>query len=135
MESLLTIFIIALLWTVRKERKKNRRPRNLDAEYQQLVETHMRARENGNAVKSYLLGVLNDCANNREKFSEEAINSAEKLYSEVGSAGFYWMAEIAAQFVLLSTAKMNEIPTSVDLALNAPVTPEQLVNEVVRVNY
>ena len=135
MESFLTLFIIALLWTIWREKKKAKRPRNLDAEYQELVTTHMRARENGNAIKSYLLRILDDCANNREKFSDEAIRAAEELYEVVGPGGFYWMSEIAAQFVLLGAAKMNEIPTSVDLALKAPVTPEELVNEVVRVNY
>lgn len=135
MEMFLTLFVLALLWTLRSERKKNRKPRNLDVEYQQLVETHMRVRENGNAVKNYLLATLNDCANDREKFSDGAIADAEKLYQDVGPGGFYWMTEIAAQFVLLGAAKMNEIPTSVDLALKAPVTPEQLVHEVVRVNY
>ncbi len=135
MEMFLTLFVLALLWTLRSERKKNRKPRNLDVEYQQLVETHMRVRENGNAVKNYLLATLNDCANDREKFSDGAIAAAEKLYQDVGPGGFYWMTEIAAQFVLLGAAKMNEIPTSVDLALKAPVTPEQLVHEVVRVNY
>jgi hypothetical protein len=134
MESFLTLFVIALLWTIWSDkRKRNRKPRNIDAEYQQLVQTHMRTIESGNAVKNYLLEVLNDCANDREKFSDVAISKAEKLYEEIGPGGYYWMTEIAAQFVLLGAAKMNEIPTSVDLALKAPVTPEQLVNEVVRV--
>ena len=43
------------------------------------------------------------------------------------------MADIAAQMVLLSTAKFNGIPTSVDVALSAPLTPESIVYEVVRV--
>jgi hypothetical protein len=134
MESFLTLFVIALLWTIWSDkRKRNRKPRTIDAEYQQLVETHMRTIESGNAVKNYLLEVLDDCANDREKFSDAAISKAEKLYEEIGPGGYYWMTEIAAQFVLLGAAKMNEIPTSVDLALKAPVTPEQLVNEVVRV--
>ena len=135
MESFLIILAIAIIWTFRDQKKKVRRPRTLDAEYQQLVATHMKVRENGNAIKNYLLQTLEDCANDREKFSEDAIARAEKLYEEVGPGGFYWITEIAAQFVLLGAAKMNEIPTSVDLALKAPVTPEQLVNEVVRVNY
>ena len=135
MESFLLILAIALLWTFRDQKRKERRPRTLDTEYQQLVATHMKARENGMAIKNYLLQTLDDCANDREKFSYTAIERAQKLYEEVGPGGFYWITEIAAQFVLLGTAKMNEIPTSVDLALKAPVTPEQLVNEVVRVNY
>lgn len=135
MESFLIILAIAIIWTFRDQKKKERRPRTLDAEYQQLVATHIKVRENGNAIKNYLLQTLDDCANDREKFSEDAIVRAEKLYEEVGPGGFYWITEIAAQFVLLGAAKMNEIPTSVDLALKAPVTPEQLVNEVVRVNY
>ena len=136
MESFLTIFVIALLWTIWRDKKKiKKRERGIDGEYRQLVETHMKARENGLAIKNYLLRVLDDCANDREKFSESAITDAQKLYEEIGPAGYYWMAEIAAQFVLLSTAKMNEIPTSVDFALKAPVTPQDLVNEVVRINY
>lgn len=109
--------------------------KKIDRELKKIIDENSRARENGSAIKKYLLEVLDDCANDREKFSEAAMEKAEKLYGEVGPGGFYWMTEIAAQFVLLSTAKMNEIPTSVDLALKSPVTPEQLVHEVVRVNY
>lgn len=135
MESFLTIFVIALLWTIWSDKRKARRKtRGLDAEYRQLVETHIQARENGLAVKNYLLQVLDDCANDREKFSDVAMERAAKLYEIAGLGGYYWMAEIAAQFVLLSTAKMNQIPTSVDYALQAPVTPQDLVNEVVRIN-
>ncbi len=134
MESFLTLFAIALLLTIwRDKRKRNKKPKNIDEEYQQLVATHMQTIESGNAIKNYLLEVLDDCANDREKFSESAITKAAKLYEDIGPGGYYWITEIAAQFVLLGTAKMNEIPTSVDLALKAPVTPEQLVNEVVRV--
>ena len=136
MESFLTIFVIALLWTIWRDKKKRvKKVRGIDAEYRQLVETHMKARENGIVIKNYLLQVIDDCANDKEKFSEDAIERARALYEEIGPGGYYWMAEIAAQFVLLSTAKMNEIPTSVDLALKAPVSPQDLVDEVVRVNY
>ena len=134
METILVLIAIALLCSLRSNKKKTKsKPRTIDAEYQQLVETHMRTIESGNANKNYLLEILDDCANDREKFSESAITKAAKLYEDIGPGGYYWITEIAAQFVLLGAAKMNEIPTSVDLALKAPVTPEQLVNEVVRV--
>ena len=134
METILVLIAIALLCSLRSNKKKTKsKPRTVDEEYQQLVATHMQTIESGNAIKNYLLEVLDDCANDREKFSESAITKAAKLYEDIGPGGYYWITEIAAQFVLLGAAKMNEIPTSVDLALKAPVTPEQLVNEVVRV--
>ena len=136
MESFLMIFVIALLWTIWRDKKKRvKKIKGIDVEYRQLVETHIKARENGIAIKNYLLQIIDDCANDREKFSDGAIERARALYEEIGPGGYYWMAEIAAQFVLLSTAKMNEIPTSVDFALKPPVSPQDLVNEVVRVNY
>ena len=137
MDKFLSIFIIALLWTIwsNNRLKKARKPKTFEGEYEQLVETHMRARANGEAIKSYLLEVLDDCANDREKFSDAAISKAEELYNEIGPGGYYWITEIAAQFILLSAAKFNDIPTSVDQALKSPVSPSQLVEEVVRVNY
>ena len=137
MESFWTIFIIALIWSLssQSKKKRKRKARGIDSEYRELVETHMQARENGLAVKEYLLQVLDGCQNDREKFSDAMLKRADELYEQVGPGGFYWMAEIASQFILLSAAEINEIPTSVDNNLSAPVTPVQLVNEVVRVNY
>jgi len=137
MGNLWSIVLIAMIWSFwsQGKSKRKKRRRGIDSEYQELVETHMQARTNGNAVKDYLLQVLDDCQNDREKFSEVAMKKAEDLYQLAGPGGYYWMAEIAAQFVLLSAAEINQIPTSVDKNLGAPVTPQQLVHEVVRVNY
>jgi hypothetical protein len=134
MESILIILAIAIWWTVRDNKKKaKRKVRNLDDEYRELIQTHLQTIESGNAIKNYLLQVLADCQNDRAKFSEPSLKRAGELFEMAGPGGYYWLAEIAAQFVLLSAAQINQIPTSVDLALKAPVTPEQLVNEVVRV--
>ena len=134
MESILIILAITIWWVVRDNKKKSKRKvRNLDEEYRELIQTHLQTIENGNAIKNYLLQVLEDCQNGQVKFSESSLKRAEELFEMAGPGGYYWLAEIAAQFVLLSAAQINQIPTSVDLALKAPVTPEQLVNEVVQV--
>ena len=58
MESFLTIFVIALVWTIWRDKKKRvKKVRGIDAEYRQLVETHMRARENGIAIPVHSIGV------------------------------------------------------------------------------
>jgi hypothetical protein len=134
MESILLILAISIWWAVRDNKKKSKRKaRNLDEEYRELIQTHLQTIENGNAIKSYLLQVLADCQNDHAKFSESSLKRAGELFEMAGPGGYYWLAEIAAQFVLLSAAQINQIPTSVDLALKAPATPEQLVDEVVRV--
>ena len=134
MESILIILAISIWWAFRDNKKKTERPaRNLDEEYRELIQTHLQTIESGNAIKNYLLQVLADCQNGRAKFSEPSLKRAGEIFEMAGPGGYYWLAEIAAQFFLLSTAQINQIPTSVDLALKAPVTPEQLVNEVVRV--
>ena len=134
MKFTIAILVIALIWTLYKNRGPKSK-RELDAEYQELVTTHQLARENGNAIKSYLLQVLDDCQNDREKFSDGAIDKAAKLFEKAGPGGYYWMAEIASQFIILSAAEINGIPTSVDAKFGKSVTPQQLVEEVVRVNY
>ena len=105
----------------------------LDVEYRELIETHNRVKSDASEIRDFLLSVLSDAQNDVPKFGDDRLLEANQIIERIGAGAFYWMTDIAAQMVLLSTAKFNEIPTSVDAALNAPVKPEDIVTEVVRV--
>ena len=105
----------------------------LDVEYRELIESHNRVKADASEIRDFLLAVLADAQNGVEKFGDDRLLEAREIIDRVGPGAFYWMTEIAAQMVLLSTAKFNEVPTSVDIALKAPVKAEDIVLEVVRV--
>jgi hypothetical protein len=83
-------------------------------------------------IKRYLLTVIDDIQNDREKFSDSQLNRAQELLDRAGPNAMYWMTEIAAQFAVLAAAEINGIPTSVDVALGESATPQQIVNTVVK---
>ena len=105
----------------------------LDAEYRELIESHNRVKADASVIRDYLLAVLSDAQNDIPKLGDQRLEQANQIIGNIGAGAFYWMADIAAQMVLLSTAKFNGIPISVDVALSAPLTPESIVYEVVRV--
>ena len=90
-------------------------------EYRELIESHNRVKADASEIRDFLLAVLADAQNGVEKFGDDRLLEAREIIDRVGPGAFYWMTDIAAQMVLLSTAKFNEVPTSVDIALKAPV--------------
>lgn len=105
----------------------------LDAEYRELINSHNQVKQDASLIRDYLIKVLDDAQNDIPKFGDDRLLEARQLIEQVGPGAFYWMCDIAAQMVLLASAKFNEIPTSVDAALQAPVRPIDILKEVVRV--
>ena len=106
---------------------------SIDNEYRELIQSHIKVKTDATQIRDYLLMILSDNQNDSEKFSDLRLSQAAALLENIGPGAFYWMSDIASQMVLLSAAKFNDIPTSVDASISAPVTPEQIVNAVVRV--
>jgi hypothetical protein len=126
----IAIFLIVYLFLNRKKRKK--KPRGLDAELKDLVENSTDPTGIGLDIKHFLLSVIDDDKNDREKFSDAKIAEAQRILDRAGPAAFYWMTEIAAQLTLLAAAQINGIPTNVDAELKGSATPEDIVRIVVR---
>ena len=91
----IAIALIVFLFLNRNKRKK--KPRGLDAELKDLIENSTDPTGIGLDIKRFLLSVIDDDKNDREKFSEAHIATAQRILDRAGPAAFYWMTEIASQ--------------------------------------
>ena len=124
--------LTALIYLFLNRKKKARKPRTLDAELKHLIQESNDATAIGSDIKRFLLDVLNDNANDQEKFSDARIAQAQRILDRAGPASFYWMTEIAAQLATLAAAQINGIPTNVNAELGSSATPEAIVKIVVK---
>jgi hypothetical protein len=129
-----TLFIASLIFLFlnRDKSKGRRRPRTLDAELRELIETSNDNRVIAIEIKRYLLSVIADSNNDAGKFTERQLKEAEAILEKSGANAFYWMSEIATQLALLAAAQRNLIPTNIDEELQGLATPEAIVNIVVK---
>ena len=124
-----TLFVATLIYLFLNRKKK---PRGLDAELRQLIEDSNDATGIGMDIKSYLLRVLEDDKNDVERFSESQLAEAQRIIDRAGPSAFYWMTEIAVQMTFLAAAQANGIPTNVNEELSDSVTPEGIIQVVVK---
>ena len=124
--------LTALIYLFLNRKKRTRKPRTLDAELKHLIQESNDATSIGSDIKRFLLDVLNDNANDDEKFSDARIAQAQRILDRAGPASFYWMTEIAAQLATLAAAQINGIPTNVNAELGGSATPEAIVKIVVK---
>lgn len=124
--------LTALIYLFLNRKKRTRKPRTLDAELKHLIQESNDATAIGSDIKRFLLDVLNDNANDQEKFSDTRIAQAQRILDRAGPASFYWMTEIAAQLATLAAAQINGIPTNVSAELGGSATPEAIVKIVVK---
>ena len=124
--------LTALIYLFLSRKKRARKPRTLDAELKHLIQESNDATAIGSDIKRFLLDVLNDNANDQEKFSDTRIAQAQRILDRAGPASFYWMTEIAAQLATLSAAQINGISTNVNVELGNSATPEAVVKIVIK---
>ncbi len=132
-----TIFIASLIFLFlnrNKSRNKSRkkRPRTLDGELRELIQTSNENRAIANQIRDYLLSVIEDSKNDAGTFTDRQLQDAEAILEKAGPHALYWMTEIATQMTLLATAQRNQIPTNVDEELQGLATPEEIVKIVVQ---
>jgi hypothetical protein len=108
------------------------RHRAIDRELTEILDEHQRVRGDAQAIKDFLLQVLEDNRNGVEKFSDEALERAAEIIEQVGPGAFYWMTDIAAQMVVLSEATLRGFPTNVSIELGASADADSIVEMVVR---
>ena len=129
-----TLALTALIYLfLSRNKKRKRKPRNLDAELRQLIAESIETKENGQQIKNYLLSVINDANQDSGRFTDKQLAEAQAILDKLGPNALYFMTDIAAQLALLAAAQINKIPTNVDAALRDSATAEEIVEIVVRV--
>ncbi len=108
------------------------KPRTMDTQLRELIDAETTKKGIGHDIKQYLLSVIDDDKNDREKYSDDQLARAQHLIDRAGPNALFFMADIAAQLAVLAAAEINGIKTSVDLALGDSATPEQIVNNIVK---
>ncbi len=104
----------------------------IERELTEILDRHQQVRRDANDIRDYLLWVLEEDRNGREKFSDAALNRAAELNEQVGAGALYWMTDIAAQMVVLAEASLRGFPTNVSLELGTTATAEEIVKKVVQ---
>ena len=131
---LLFIFFYWLINKFGKDRKKRRfRKPSLDQELKELILADDNSTGIALSVKQYLLDVLDDDKNDREKYSQSRLDQGQEILDKAGSSAFYFMADIATQLSLLAAAQINKIPTSLDNQFIDSATPEAIINKVIKI--
>lgn len=124
-----TLFLGTLVFLFMNRKKK---PRGLDAELRELIQNSNDATGIGIDIKSFLLKVLEDDKNDVKKFSNSQLAEAQRIIDRAGPGAFYWMTEIAVQMTFLAAAQANGIPTNVNDELKDDITPERIIQVVVK---
>jgi hypothetical protein len=126
-----TLFFASLIYLFLN--RKKRRRRGLDSELKELLQSSDDSTGIALDIKNYLLRVLDDDKNDREKFNDDQLAEAQRIFDRAGPSAFFWMTEIAAQMTLLATAQINGIPTNVNYEVKEGATPEQIIDAVVKI--
>lgn len=125
--------LVAVIYLFINRRKKVRKPRGIDAQYRELVESTYYSDAMAAEIKGYLLSVVSNDRDGAKKFSNARIAQAQSILDKAGPSAFYWMTEIATQLAVLSAAKINGLGTNVESEIGAgAVTPESVVRIVVQ---
>jgi hypothetical protein len=109
------------------------RQARIDAELQEIITEGNRTRESASQIRDFLLKVLQEDIDGREKFNDEILADAAKLIEELGPGAFYWMADIAVQMTVLAQCALRDMPTNVEAELGKNASAAEIVRCVVRV--
>jgi len=120
------------LFDKRKKRRSWRKP-TLDQELAQLIQSSDNATGIALEVKQYLLDVLDDDKNDREKYSDARLAQGQLILDKAGASAFYFMADIATQLSIVASAQINGIPNNVEADLRGSATPENIINKVIKI--
>jgi hypothetical protein len=105
----------------------------IDAELREIITEGNRTRESANQIREFLLKVLQEDIEGKEKFNDAIVTEASELIEELGPGAFYWMADIAAQMTVLAQCALRDVPTNVEAELGKDASAAQIVRCVVRV--
>jgi hypothetical protein len=120
------------LFDKRKKRRSWRKP-TLDQELAQLIQSSDNATGIALEVKQYLLDVLDDDKNDREKYSDARLTQGQEILDKAGASALYFMADIATQLSIVASAQINGIPNNVEADLRGNASPENIINKVIKI--
>ncbi len=105
----------------------------IDTELQEIITEGNRTRESANAIREFLLKVLQEDIDGKEKFNDEILQEAAELIEELGPGAFYWMTDIAVQMTVLAQCALRDLPTNVEAELGKDASAADIIKNVVRV--
>ena len=105
----------------------------MDKELEQILIEGRRTRESAEQIRDFLLKVLQEDIDGKEKFNDEILAEAAELIDDLGAGAFYWMADIAVQMTVLAQCALRDVPTNVEAELGKGASAEEIVKCVVRV--
>ena len=117
----------------RKERKRKLFKPSLDQELKELIQSEDNSTGIALSVKQYLLDVLDDDKNDKEKYSEERLTQGQEILDKAGASALYFMADIATQLSIVASAQMNGILNNVEADLRGNASPENIINKVIKI--
>ena len=133
------ILLFAFFWWFfnRKQRREVKKRKlfkpSLDQELKELIQSEDNSTGIALSVKQYLLDVLDDDNNDREKYSAARLAQGQEILDKAGSSALYFMADIATQLSIVASAQMNGIPNNVEADLRGSATPEKIINKVIKI--
>ena len=116
----------------REKRRKLFKP-SLDQELKELIQAEDNSTGIALSVKQYLLDVLDDDNNDREKYSDERLSQGQLILDKAGASALYFMADIATQLSIVASAQINGIPNNVEADLRGSATPANIINKVIKI--
>ena len=105
----------------------------IDYELNKILFDARQSTDNATLIRDFLLKVLQEDIDGKEKFNDEILEEAAELLEEVGPGAFYWMADIAVQMTVLAQCALRDVPTNVEAELGKDASAEEIVRCVVRV--
>ena len=133
------ILLFLFFWWLfsRNEKRKDKRRKlfkpSLDQELKELIQAEDNSTGIALSVKQYLLDVLDDDNNDREKYSDERLSQGQLILDKAGPSALYFMADIATQLSIVASAQINGIPNNVEADLRGSATPANIINKVIKI--
>jgi hypothetical protein len=133
------ILLFLFFWWLfsRNEKRKDKRRKlfkpSLDQELKELIQAEDNSTGIALSVKQYLLDVLDDDNNDREKYSDERLSQGQLILDKAGASALYFMADIATQLSIVASAQINGIPNNVESDLRGSATPANIINKVIKI--
>ena len=133
------ILLFIFFWWLfsRNEKRKDKRRKlfkpSVDQELKELIQAEDNSTGIALSVKQYLLDVLDDDNNDREKYSDERLSQGQLILDKAGASALYFMADIATQLSIVASAQINGIPNNVEADLRGNATPANIINKVIKI--
>jgi hypothetical protein len=105
----------------------------MDYELEKILIEARETTEKATSIRDFLLKVLQEDIDGKEKFNDEILQEAAGLIEKLGPGAFYWMTDIAVQMTVLAQCALTGVPTNVEAELGKDAGAKEIVRSVVQV--